>query len=76
MNKEIENLENRVDKLEKQVLCLHGNHNLRFYDVGESTIPGDYYIRHVCKNCNKIFQRSLRIVEKIALGMEQGVIYG
>lgn len=59
----VEALEQKTQKIERLYKCSQGQHDLCFYDLGESSIPRDYYIRHVCKGCDKIFQRSLTDAE-------------
>lgn len=67
----LDNLEAEVKNLAQLYKCLNGKHDLSFYDIGESSIPNDYYIRHVCSGCNKLFQRSLTSQEMELLLMEK-----
>jgi len=54
----VNKLEKEVQELKTLVRCSQGRHNFRFLDLNESFIERDYYIRHVCKDCGKIIQRS------------------
>lgn len=59
--------ENRLIELENKVAhleCMQGIHDLQFYNIGESTIVGNYWIQYVCKKCRKIFQQDLNREQK------------
>ena len=63
-------LEKELQKVKQLCKCLQGQHDLRFYYLGESTVKSDYYIQHACASCGKIFQRPLNEKEKEALSVK------
>jgi hypothetical protein len=68
--KEIDDLKTRVSKIERTFDCLAGRHRPgKFYDFGETTIPGSYYIRFICDYCGGILQYPITKEQLVSMGV-------